>query len=115
MNKLPTVLWDDHYIEDRWGKKRGFMSDMRARGQGPRFLRLSARTARYKPEDVIAYEDGQGFSNTAASMASDFMAPPATESVVAFQIESPRKRKKGSRGADHVENLSGSNSNRLPS
>ena len=77
MNKPPSTLWDDRYVEGRWGKKRGFLSDMRARGQGPRFMRLSARTVRYRPEDVIAYEEQQFFQSTAASMETDFKAPTA--------------------------------------
>jgi hypothetical protein len=75
MNKPPAPLWDDPYIEARWGKKPGFMSDLRARGQGPRFMRLSARTVRYRPEDVLAYEESQFFSSTAASLEADFKAP----------------------------------------
>jgi hypothetical protein len=71
----PAALWDDAAVEARWGKKPGFMSDLRARGQGPRFLRLSARTVRYRPEDVEAYEAAQEFGSIAASLASDFTAP----------------------------------------
>jgi hypothetical protein len=79
VNKLPTALWDDPHIEARWGKKAGFMSDMRARGKGPKFLRLSARTVRYRAEDVLAYEAAQEFGNIAESLTSDFTAPPALD------------------------------------
>jgi hypothetical protein len=71
----PGVLWDDRYIERRWGKKSGFMSDLRARGQGPAHLRLSARVVRYHPQDVLAYEAQQRFQNAAEGQASDFTAP----------------------------------------
>jgi hypothetical protein len=75
VNNSPYVLLDDPAVEKRWGKKPGFMSDLRARGKGPRFLRLSARTVRYRPEDVLAYEEQQEFGSIAASMASNFTAP----------------------------------------
>jgi hypothetical protein len=75
LNTLLTALLSDPDVEKRWGKKPGFMSDLRARGQGPRFLRLSPRTVRYRVSDIIAYENGQEFQNTAASMATDFTAP----------------------------------------
>ena len=72
MNESPAPLWDDRAVERRWGKGHGFMSDLRARGQGPAFLRLSARTIRYRPEAVIAYENQQ----EGADATSDFKAPP---------------------------------------
>jgi hypothetical protein len=79
MSDSRTVLWDDKYIEKRWGKRPGFMSDLRARGQGPRFLRLSSRCVRYKPASVEAYENQQEFESIAASLASDFRAPAAED------------------------------------
>jgi hypothetical protein len=110
MNKPTTVLWGDRYIEERWDKKPGFMSDLRARGQGPAFLRLSARTIRYRPEDVLAYEEAQRFYNTAAGLASDFKAPAISETAAA-PIEASRKRisrsVKGKNALD-VKNSTGS-------
>jgi hypothetical protein len=79
VNEPPEPLWDDPYIEKRWKKKPGFMSDLRKEGRGPRFLRLSPRTVRYRPPDVRAYEDQQEFQNTAESLASDFKAPPPAD------------------------------------
>jgi hypothetical protein len=70
-----SVLWDDPTIEKRWGTEPGYMSDQRKKGQGPRFLRLSARVVRYRPKDVKAYEAQQEFNSIAESMASDFTAP----------------------------------------
>jgi hypothetical protein len=72
-------LWSDSDVEKRWDKKPGFMSDLRARGQGPHFLRLSARTVRYRPEDVIAYEEAQRFGSIAESMTSNYEAPPKVD------------------------------------
>jgi hypothetical protein len=92
MKQQPAALWDDPFIEARWGKKPGFMSDLRARGQGPRFLRLSARTIRYRPEDVTRYEDQQEFGNTAESMETDFTAPAADSQPIGGE-NSPRKRR----------------------
>jgi hypothetical protein len=77
MKQQPAALWSDGVVETRWDKKPGFMSDLRARGQGPRFLRLSKRTVRYRPEDVEAYEKAQEFGSIVASLASDFTAPAA--------------------------------------
>jgi hypothetical protein len=80
----PLPLWDDAVVEARWNKKPGFMSDLRARGQGPLFLRLSARTVRYRPEDVIAYEEAQRFGSIAESMATSYEAPPRVEHPDSF-------------------------------
>jgi hypothetical protein len=76
LNQQPAPLWSDSDLEKRWGKKPGFASDLRARGQGPHFLRLSARTVRYRPEDVLAYEQQQRFGSIAESMTSEYLAPP---------------------------------------
>jgi hypothetical protein len=90
VNNPPTGLWGDRYIEDeRWHTKPGYMSDLRRRGLGPRFLRLSTRVVRYRPEDVLAYEEQQGFHSIAASLASDFKAPADSN---APPVESRRKR-----------------------
>ena len=86
MNKPPGTLWNDRQIEARWGKRRGFMSDLRAKGQGPRFLRLSARTIRYREEDLCAYEDAQ----IDAAASSDFKAPASSVE----SVESPPIRKR---------------------
>jgi hypothetical protein len=75
MNPLSTPLLDDRDLEKRWGKKSGFVSDLRSRGLGPVFLRLSPRTVRYRPEDVLAYEEAQRFGSIAESMTSNYEAP----------------------------------------
>ena len=93
MNEPPQHLWDDSYVEKRWGKKPGFLSDMRARGQGPRFMRLSARTVRYWPRDVEEYEQQQFFSSTAASLDSDFKAPARARKTAGSPIQPAFPRK----------------------
>jgi hypothetical protein len=106
MNHPPATLWNDAHIEARWGKKSGFMSDLRARGQGPHFLRLSARTVRYRPEDVIAYEEAQRFATIAESMASTYEAPPKVDPSSSSSFEnlfgslpaSPRPEPRYTRG-----------------
>jgi hypothetical protein len=75
VKKPPNVLWTDEDVERRWQKKKGYMSDLRSRGMGPRFLRLGPRTVRHRPADIEAYEDQQEFSNTAESLETDFKAP----------------------------------------
>jgi hypothetical protein len=73
MNKEPAILRDDRYLEQKWGKRRGYLSDLRARGMGPAFLRLGPRCLRYTDEDIEAYEQAQRM----APVTSDFTAPSA--------------------------------------
>jgi hypothetical protein len=77
VDKLLAPLWTDGDVERRWGKQHGYMSSLRARGLGPAFLRLGPRTFRYRPENVVAYEDQQTFDSNSAAMATDFRAPPS--------------------------------------
>jgi hypothetical protein len=79
MDKPFDVLWSDADVEKRWQKKPGYMSDLRAKGQGPSHLRLSAKVVRYRPEDVIAYEEAQRFQTAAEGQASDYKAPVKAE------------------------------------
>jgi hypothetical protein len=78
VHDLSTVLWDDTFIERRWSQSAGYMSALRQKAQGPRFLRLGARCVRYRPQDVIDYENAHEFGSTAESLASDFKAPPSS-------------------------------------
>jgi hypothetical protein len=99
---MSKSLWTDSDVEERWGQKPGYMSDQRKKGQGPRFLRLSARCVRYRPEDVNAFEAQQEFSNSAASMASDFRAPASSSEDSAHAIETPRKRFSEKKAAENA-------------
>jgi hypothetical protein len=85
------VLLADKDVEARWGQKRGFMSDLRARGLGPPHLRLSPKVVRYTLADVLAYEEAQKFDNAAAGRASEFKAP--TKNLARLPTEPARIRK----------------------
>jgi hypothetical protein len=89
-----NVLWDDRYVEARWGKKPGFMSDLRSRGQGPAHLRLSARVVRYRPADVLAYEEQQRFQNAAEGQASSFAAPMSSVENHIGRLSRPKRSAK---------------------
>lgn len=51
-------------LGDRWGKSVEALAQMRYLGTGPRFVRVSARTIRYRLADVEAYEQAQTFQRT---------------------------------------------------
>jgi hypothetical protein len=43
-------------LEARWGAVAGYTSELRSRGDGPRFVRLSPRVIRYPLSEVRFYE-----------------------------------------------------------
>jgi hypothetical protein len=96
VNKPPTVLLKDSDVEAEWGKAHGYMSDLRARGLGPIFVRLGPRTVRYLREDLDAYIAQQRFHNVAESLASDFKAPAKAAST---NVESLPIRKRIASGS----------------
>jgi hypothetical protein len=60
------TLLSDVQVEQRWGVKPGYMSEMRAQGIGPPHVRLSPRIIRYRPSVIVAYEQTQSFDSNAA-------------------------------------------------
>ena len=72
MTFAPTdTLWSDAQLEERWNRKRGYCAELRARGAGPRFIRLSPRVIRYKYSDIIEYEENHTYSSSAEALAAD--------------------------------------------
>lgn len=51
-------------LADRWGMSVQALSQLRYRGTGPTFVRVGAKTIRYRLVDVEAYEEAQRFSRT---------------------------------------------------
>lgn len=51
-------------LADRWGMTTGALAQQRFRGDGPVFVRVSARAVRYRLADVEAYEFAQRYSRT---------------------------------------------------
>lgn len=51
-------------LGERWGKSEPALAQMRYLGTGPKFVRVSARTIRYRLADVEEYERAQTFQRT---------------------------------------------------
>ena len=47
------------------------LAELRARGVGPPFVRLSARVIRYKYSDIIAFESANTFQSRAEVLAAE--------------------------------------------
>lgn len=60
MNDLLTP----EQLGKRWNKTPAALAQLRYLGTGPRFVRVSARTIRYRLADVEAYEQAQTFQRT---------------------------------------------------
>jgi len=50
---------DTHQVSDLVGLSPITLAQMRARGEGPRFFRASARAVRYRLGDVLAWRDAR--------------------------------------------------------
>jgi hypothetical protein len=83
MTDLSNVLLAPADLAMRWGRTPEYLADLRAKGAGPRFVRLSERVIRYKLGDILAYEEANAFASTGEAMAADDAAaygadlPPA--------------------------------------
>jgi hypothetical protein len=86
VNKPPGTLLSDRDVEAKWGVKRGHMAELRKRKIGPRYLRLSKRCIRHRPEDIEEYEKQQ--ENAPAT--SDFKVPAS--SVEGVESAPPSKK-----------------------
>jgi hypothetical protein len=64
------TLWTDAQVEQRWNRKPGYCSELRARGAGPRFVRLSARAIRYRFSDIVEFEQRNTFQSNAEVLAA---------------------------------------------
>jgi len=63
-------------LDARWGKKPGYSAELRARGEGPPFTRLSARVFRYRLDRVQEYEERRTFASNAEMLAAADDDPP---------------------------------------
>lgn len=54
----------------RWGTTRGSLAQMRYLGRGPLFIKINAKTVRYRLMDVLDYETAQTRQQTGEVKAS---------------------------------------------
>jgi hypothetical protein len=66
----------DADLDSRWQRKHGYAAELRAKGRGPRHVRLSPRVVRYRLSDVIEYERRLTFSSNAEAMVASSGDPP---------------------------------------
>ena len=58
-NEVVETLLTPAQLGLRWGRSPGYLANLRATGEGPRFITLSERIVRYKLADVEAFEMGK--------------------------------------------------------
>jgi hypothetical protein len=71
-----NTFLSDTEVEIRWRRKSGYMVEQRARGGGPKFVRLSPRVVRYRLADLLEYEQRNTFSSNAEAMVAADDGPP---------------------------------------
>ena len=76
MQDPSNTFLSDAEVEDRWGRKRGYMVEQRAQSRGPKFVRLSPRVVRYRLADLLAFEQRNTFASNAEAMAAADDGPP---------------------------------------
>ena len=76
MTDPKNTFYSDAQLEARWGRKPGYLAELRAQGRGPRFTRLSPRVVRYSGDHVQEYEEANTFSSNAEAMAAADGDPP---------------------------------------
>jgi predicted DNA-binding transcriptional regulator AlpA len=59
----------DRYVDDRaagelLGLSRSYMRQMRVKGDGPRFSKLSAKAVRYRVGDLLSWAEARSVSST---------------------------------------------------
>lgn len=60
---LPDLMTPEELAE-RWDMSVQALSQLRYRGTGPKFVRIGAKSIRYRVTDVDAYEQGQTYQRT---------------------------------------------------
>jgi hypothetical protein len=63
-----NVFLSESQVEARWGAKKGYCAELRAQGIGPKFVRLSPRMVRYRPPDLLKYENDRTFASNAEEL-----------------------------------------------
>lgn len=59
-----TEVLTPQALAERWGTTPAALSQLRYRGTGPTFIRVGAKTIRYRLVDVLSYEEAQRFTRT---------------------------------------------------
>ncbi len=57
-------------LDVRWGRKPGYAAELRARGKGPKFTRISARVVTYRLDHVQRHEENHTYSSNAEALAA---------------------------------------------
>lgn len=60
---LPDLITPEQ-LGERWGKSIQTLAQMRYLGTGPKFVRVSAKTIRYRVIDIEEYERANTFQRT---------------------------------------------------
>jgi hypothetical protein len=68
LSGFSEALMTESQVEEHWGAASGYCAELRARGDGPEFIRLSPRCLRYRPNAVVAYERSNTFASNAAEL-----------------------------------------------
>jgi hypothetical protein len=58
-DKTPEILLTPADLARRWDRSPGYLANLRATGEGPKFITLSERVIRYRLADVEAFEARQ--------------------------------------------------------
>jgi hypothetical protein len=82
-----VFLTEKQVEQDRWGGKKGYLAELRGRGEGPEYVRLSPRMLRYRLSAVLDYEDTHTFTSTAAELVAQGESPAPPQA-----LPDPKKR-----------------------
>jgi hypothetical protein len=77
MTDPKNTFLSDAQLESKWGRKPGYLAELRAQGRGPRFIRLSPRVVRYRGDHIEEYEEANTFTSNAEAMAAADDGPEA--------------------------------------
>lgn len=60
---MPEVLTPQQ-LADRWGTNERSLAEMRYRGNGPAYIKPTAKTVVYRLDDVVAHENARRYVRT---------------------------------------------------
>jgi hypothetical protein len=63
-----NVFLSESQVEERWGASKGYCAELRAQGNGPKFVRLSPRMVRYRLAVIAEYERNRTFASNAEEL-----------------------------------------------
>ena len=70
MTDPKNTFWTDSQLEARWRRKPGYLAELRAKGIGPKFIRLSPRVVVHRGDHIEEYEETHTFASNAEAMAA---------------------------------------------